>query len=112
MRILDELDDRTQRLEDEKQRLEDQRTELENSSDQAEEARKQTLEKEQQLGILAGTVAAQGPGITLTINDPAGAVESDMLLDAIQELRAAGAEAIQVNGVRVVADTYFSGERR
>ena len=72
MRILDELDDRTQRLEDEKQRLEDQRTELENSSDQAEEARKQTVEKEQQLGILAGTVAAQGPGITLTIDDPKG----------------------------------------
>ncbi|WP_019884690.1 DUF881 domain-containing protein [Streptomyces purpureus] len=109
VRILDELDDRTQRLEDEKSRLEDQRAELDNSSDQAEEARKQTREKERQLGILAGTVAAQGPGITLTIADGAGAVESDMLLDAIQELRAAGAEAIQVNDVRVVADSYFSG---
>ncbi|MFE4986624.1 MULTISPECIES: DUF881 domain-containing protein [unclassified Streptomyces] len=109
VRILDELDDRTQRLEDEKSRLEKQRTELESSSDQAEEARKQTQEKEQQLGILAGTVAAEGPGITLTIGDPTGAVESDMLLDAIQELRAAGAEAIQVNGVRVVADSYFTG---
>jgi uncharacterized protein YlxW (UPF0749 family) len=109
VRILDELDNRTQRLEDEKQRLEDQRTELENSSDQAEEARKQTQQKEQQLGILAGTVAAEGPGITLTIQDPSGTVESDMLLDTIQELRAAGAEAIQVNGTRVVADTFFSG---
>lgn len=110
VRILDELDNRTQRLEDEKQRLDDQRTELENSSDQAEEARKQTLEKERQLGILAGTVAAHGPGITLTISDPTGAVEADMLLDTIQELRAAGAEAIEINGVRVVADTYFSGD--
>ncbi|MGW3625125.1 DUF881 domain-containing protein [Streptomyces sp. NPDC000880] len=109
VRILDELDNRTQRLEDEKQRLEDQRTELENSSDQAEEARKQTRQKEQQLGILAGTVAAQGPGITLTVEDPSGAVESDMLLDVIQELRAAGAEAIQVNDIRVVADTHFTG---
>ncbi|MFE0136696.1 DUF881 domain-containing protein [Streptomyces sp. NPDC059037] len=108
VRILDELDDRTQRLEDEKQRLEDQRTGLENSSDQAEEARKQTVEKERQLGILAGTVAAQGPGITLTIDDKKGSVEADMLLDAIQELRAAGAEAIQINDVRVVASTYLS----
>ncbi|MGH4035687.1 DUF881 domain-containing protein [Actinomycetota bacterium Odt1-20B] len=108
VRILDELDDRTQRLEDEKQRLEDQRTGLENSSDAAEEARKQTVEKERQLGILAGTVAAQGPGITLTIADKKGSVEADMLLDAIQELRAAGAEAIQINDVRVVADTYLS----
>ncbi|MFE5487582.1 DUF881 domain-containing protein [Streptomyces sp. NPDC056527] len=109
VRILDELDDRTQRLEDEKARLENQRSELESSSDQAEEARKQTQEKEQQLGILAGTVAAEGPGITLTVAGAAAAVESDMLLDAIQELRAAGAEAIQINDVRVVADSYFSG---
>ncbi|WP_030678298.1 DUF881 domain-containing protein [Streptomyces sp. NRRL B-1347] len=108
VRILDELDDRTQRLEDEKRRLEEQRTGLENSSDQAEEARKQTAERERQLGILAGTVAAQGPGITLTIDDKKGTVEAHMLLDAIQELRAAGAEAIQVNDVRVVASTHLS----
>ncbi|MGW7221129.1 DUF881 domain-containing protein [Streptomyces sp. NPDC054826] len=108
VRILDELDDRTQRLEDEKTGLEEQRDELENSSDQAEEARRQTAEKERQLGILAGTVAAQGPGITMTVEDTKGAVEADMLLDAVQELRAAGAEAIQVNGVRVVAKTYLT----
>ncbi|MFJ2767348.1 DUF881 domain-containing protein [Streptomyces sp. NPDC087300] len=108
VRILDELDDRTQRLEEEKRRLEEQRTGLENSSDQAEEARKQTVERERQLGILAGTVAAQGPGITLSIKDEKGAIEADMLLDAIQELRAAGAEAIQINDVRVVANTHFS----
>ncbi|MEW1870859.1 DUF881 domain-containing protein [Streptomyces caelestis] len=108
VRILDELDDRTERLEDEKQGLEKQRDELENSSDQAEEARKQTIEKERQLGVLAGTVAAQGPGITMIIEDAKGTVEADMLLDAVQELRAAGAEAIQVNGVRVVAGTYLT----
>ncbi|MGD6746834.1 DUF881 domain-containing protein [Streptomyces sp. BH106] len=108
VRILDELDDRTQRLEDEKQGLVDQRTELENSSDQADEARKQTAEKQKQLGILAGTTAAQGPGITMTVTDTKGAVEADMLLDAVQELRAAGAEAIQVNDVRIVANTYLT----
>ncbi|MDX2709651.1 DUF881 domain-containing protein [Streptomyces sp. PA03-6a] len=107
VRILDELDNRSQRLGDERRRLEEQRTELENSSDQAEEARKQTEQKAEQLGVLAGTVAVEGPGITLTINDPQDAVEADMLLDALQELRAAGAEAIQINDVRVVADTYF-----
>ncbi|WP_405788127.1 DUF881 domain-containing protein [Streptomyces sp. NBC_00029] len=110
VRILDELDGRTKRLEDEKQQLEDQRRELESSSNQAEEARKQTVEKERQLGILAGTVAAQGPGITLKITDPTGQVQSDQLLDTLQELRAAGAEAIQINGVRIVAGSYFSDE--
>ncbi|MFZ3496189.1 DUF881 domain-containing protein [Streptomyces sp. 5.8] len=110
VRILDELDGRTKRLEDEKQTLDDQRRELESSSNQAEEARKQTVEKERQLGILAGTVAAQGPGIVLKITDPKGQVQSDKLLDTLQELRAAGAEAIQINGVRIVADSYFSDE--
>ncbi|KJY30443.1 DUF881 domain-containing protein [Streptomyces katrae] len=110
VRILDELDGRTKRLEDEKQKLDDQRKELQSSSNQAEEARKQTLERERQLGILAGTVAAQGPGITLRITDAKGQVRSDQLLDTLQELRAAGAEAIQINGVRVVAGSYFSDE--
>ncbi|MEU9796041.1 DUF881 domain-containing protein [Streptomyces sparsogenes] len=108
VRILDELDNRTERLHEEKQRLEKQQTELENSSDQAEEARKQTAQKERQLAVLAGTVAAQGPGITMKIDASGSAVESDMLLDAVQELRAAGAEAIQIGKVRVVASTYFS----
>lgn len=111
VRILDELDNRSQRLTDEQRRLERQKTELENSSNQAEEARKQTVEKEQQLGVLAGTVAAQGPGINLVIDDPKHSVEADKLLDTIQELRAAGAEAIQVNDVRVVASTYLSDVR-
>ncbi|MFD8555331.1 DUF881 domain-containing protein [Streptomyces fradiae] len=110
VRILDELDDRSERLEDEKTQLEAQRRELENSSDQAEEARRQTQERERQLGVLAGTVAAEGPGITFVVEDPLAAVEPDKLLDTIQELRAAGAEAIQVNDVRVVADSYFSGD--
>ncbi|MDT0343830.1 DUF881 domain-containing protein [Streptomyces litchfieldiae] len=107
VRILSDLEDRTARLEDEKRALEEQRTELETSSDQAEEARRQTEERERQLGVLAGTVAAEGPGITLRIDDPLGAVEADMLLDAVQELRAAGAETIQINDVRIVADTAF-----
>ncbi|RLL69997.1 DUF881 domain-containing protein [Streptomyces sp. Z26] len=109
VRILDELDDRSARLQGEKQRLEGQQRELENSSDQAEEARRQTRQKARQLGVLAGTVGAEGPGLHITVRDPGGAVEADMLLDTIQELRAAGAEAIEVNDVRVVASSYLQG---
>ncbi|MEE1931354.1 DUF881 domain-containing protein [Streptomyces sp. TRM 70351] len=108
VRILNELDDRTERLEAERDRLEEQRSDLENSSDQAEEARRQTRERERQLGVLAGTVGAEGPGIIMRISAPADVVKADQLLDAIQELRAAGAEAVQINDVRVVADTYFT----
>ncbi|MEV8098384.1 DUF881 domain-containing protein [Kitasatospora sp. NPDC085879] len=108
VRILDELDSRQQRLQQEKTQLEQSLTQLENSSNQAKEAQEQTREKAAELGVLAGTEPATGPGIVLTINDPQGQVKADMLLDTLQELRAAGAEAIQINDVRVVAGTYFT----
>jgi len=71
-----------------------------------EEARERT----RVLGILAGTLAARGPGVELTISDVEGQVGADVLLDALQELRDAGAEAIELStvtgpAVRVVAST-------
>lgn len=108
VRILDELDSRQQRLQQEKAQLEQSLAQLENSSNQAKEAQEQTRKKVTELGILAGTVKATGPGIVLTVDDPQGQVKADMLLDTLQELRAAGAEAIQINDVRVVVDTYFT----
>ena len=59
----------------------------------------------QTLGILTGTVAARGPGVVLTVTDPRGSVHADILLDAVEELRDAGAEAMQLSGVRIVAST-------
>ncbi len=57
------------------------------------------------LAILVGTVAVQGPGVALTVTDPRGTVGSEVLVDALQELRDAGAEAMELSGVRVVAAT-------
>ncbi|WP_446684998.1 DUF881 domain-containing protein [Kitasatospora kifunensis] len=108
VRILDELDSRQQRLQQEKAQLDQSLTQLESSSNQAKEAQEQTRQKALELGVLAGTVKASGPGIVLTVDDPQGQVKADMLLDTLQELRAAGAEAIQINDVRVVAHTYFT----
>ncbi|MEV7774018.1 DUF881 domain-containing protein [Kitasatospora sp. NPDC086791] len=108
VRILDELDSRQQRLQQEKAELEQSLAKLENSSNQAKEAQEQTRKKVTELGVLAGTVKATGPGIALTVDDPQGQVKADMLLDTLQELRAAGAEAIQINDVRVVVNTYFT----
>lgn len=59
----------------------------------------------QTLGILTGTVAARGTGLVLTIDDPRGSVRADDLVDAIEELRDAGAEALQLSGVRIVASS-------
>jgi uncharacterized protein YlxW (UPF0749 family) len=59
------------------------------------------------LSVLAGTVPAVGPGVQLTVTVGTGAgIGTDQLLEGIQELRDAGAEAIEVNQrVRVVAQT-------
>ncbi|HEY7050553.1 MAG TPA: DUF881 domain-containing protein [Mycobacterium sp.] len=65
------------------------------------------------LSILAGTVAATGPGVTLTINDPGGGISPEIMIDVINELRAAGAETIEVRAgdvaVRVGVDTWVIG---
>ncbi|WP_037604362.1 DUF881 domain-containing protein [Streptacidiphilus rugosus] len=108
VRILDEVGARQQRLDQERQQLQSSLTQLQTSSNQAKEAQAQTRQKEQDLGVLAGTVAATGPGVTLTIKDPGGNVQAAMLLNTLEELRAAGAEAVQINNVRVVAGTWFS----
>ncbi len=57
--------------------------------------------------MLAGSVGATGPGVRLTVSDPDGLVDAGLVLDVLQELREAGAEAIVVNDTaRVVAQTY------
>lgn len=65
------------------------------------------------LSILIGTVAATGPGITVTIDDPGPGVAPESVLDVINELRAAGAEAMQISddrqAVRVGVDTWVVG---
>src|ERR1700738_1704392 len=67
------------------------------------------------LSIMGGTVAATGPGITPTIGDTVGGVSPEAMIDVINELRAAGAEAIEIRGsqgqpaVRVGVDTWVVG---
>jgi uncharacterized protein YlxW (UPF0749 family) len=61
------------------------------------------------LGILTGTVPAVGPGVQVTIDGPPGSIGAQQLLGGVQELRDAGAEAIEVNHkVRLVAQSSFS----
>ncbi|OBG74483.1 hypothetical protein A5700_04700 [Mycobacterium sp. E1214] len=65
------------------------------------------------LSILVGAVGATGPGATVAIDDPGPGVSPETMLDVINELRAAGAEAIEVNdahqSVRVGVDTWVVG---
>ena len=104
VQILDSLDQRNQRLDSELTTLKDTKARLESGQDAATTAAKERQVRDAELGILAGTLAAQGPGVVVTMTGP---VTSSLLLDTVQELRDAGAEAIQINQVRVVAQTAF-----
>lgn len=85
------------------------RNSLRNSTERRTAALGQARQELSTLGILAGTMPAHGPGIVITVSIKPGHYTVNHLLDGIEELRDAGAEAIELNGqVRVVASTSFS----
>ncbi|HET7475957.1 MAG TPA: DUF881 domain-containing protein [Dermatophilaceae bacterium] len=106
--ILDNLNANAARLDDEARNLLVSRDRLVSGTQGGEAAVRAAQEQLDALGILAGTVAVAGPGIRMTITDPSGKVTSALLLDAIQELRDAGAESIQLGPARVVASSYVA----
>ncbi|NYJ01454.1 uncharacterized protein YlxW (UPF0749 family) [Nocardioides thalensis] len=98
-----------QRAEEEVARLEEVREDLSDDTSRREAALEEAQDQLDDLGVLAGLVPATGPGIRLTITEVDGTLSLASLLDTVQELRASGAEAIQVNGtVRVVAQSSFT----
>jgi len=110
IRILDDLTAQEDRL---RQEIADQRAALDSlgSSDSASAAALQEAqERATALEILNGTAAAQGPGITMTVRDTEGRVTASILLNAIEELRGAGAETMQVDDVRVGVSSAVTGQ--
>jgi uncharacterized protein YlxW (UPF0749 family) len=110
VKILDTLTNRSQRLEAQARELRQTSEDLRTGSDRAAAAERATRARLEVLGILAGTLPAHGEGITLRIDDPQVKVDAADLLDTVQELRDAGAEALQLGTVRVVASTSFVDE--
>ncbi len=108
VRILDDVSQEQGRLANDTRELENSRDTLLSGVDAGAEALKSAQERLDTLGILTGTVPASGPGVVITINDPDRKISAARLLDALQELRDAGAEAVQIGDVRVVASTWFA----
>lgn len=108
VRILDDLNARGERLRAEIDDLQRTRDKLTGGVGQDAAALQETRRRQEVLRILAGTVAATGPGVQVTVTDPEHTVTADVLLDTMQELRDAGAEAMQVNAVRLTASSWFT----
>ena len=110
VQILDGLNGESRRLESEIENLQQTRQNLRSGADRERVARSETQQRVDDLGILAGTVRAEGRGVRITIHDPADKVTPELILEGVEELRDAGAEAIEIDDkVRVVASTSFSG---
>lgn len=109
IQLLNSLAATSQRTEQEIAQLEQTRANLRSSTDSRRAALDQARQQASVLGILAGTAPAIGPGVRITIEDPTGAVGTDQLLNGLEELRDAGAEAIEINdAVRVIAQTALA----
>ena len=97
------------RAEDEINQLQQTRSSLLNDTEARRTALEQARQQAENLGVLAGTLPATGPGIRITVRDSVGQVGTNQLLDGLEELRDAGAEAMEVNDtVRVVAQTALT----
>lgn len=106
--LLDDVTERADTLASEIRLLEADKRALEQGSGvEAAEAAQARLTSHQ---ILAGTVPVEGPGITMTVDAPDGGFTPTMMIDLMQELRNAGAEAIQIGPVRVVATSWIGIE--
>jgi uncharacterized protein YlxW (UPF0749 family) len=106
--ILDDQNSRSDRLQDQIAALQTTEQQLKASGNRDAVAQQQAEQQSQALAILLGTVAATGPGVTIVIADPQHKLGAEDLLDVIEELRGAGAEAIQFGAVRVSTSSAFT----
>lgn len=111
--LLDSLRQREATLNTEVSELQNTLNSLQASGNTDQAAIKSAQARLAALSILVGAVGATGPGVTITIEDPGPGVSPEALLDVVNELRAAGAEAIEINdahqSVRVGVDTWIVG---
>ena len=106
--VLDGLTGTAERARREVERLEATRNDLQSESSARQAALAAAEKRARNLSILAGLVPVEGPGLRVTIEETDGRVSVGSLLDMVQELRTADAEAMEFNdSFRVVAQSSF-----
>lgn len=91
-----------QKLADVNSKIEEYNKKIESNEESSELLDKELLQSE----ILLGTTNVSGEGIVITLEDTdESTIKAYDLLELVNELRDAGAEAISINGVRVISTT-------
>jgi len=112
-RIWSDLQAREDRLQQEIAELEESQRQLAQGAQGRAAALEEARRLADELGILAGTLPAEGNGLVIRFQPGFGQpIKASAIVDAVQELRGAGAEAMQIAGadgqaVRIVASTSF-----
>lgn len=108
IQVLDGLTGTAERARREVDRLESRRDELRDENQARAAALDEAEQRVRTLNIIAGLVPVTGPGLRVTITESTGRVAVGSLLDTVQELRTAGAEAMEFNdSIRLGADSSF-----
>ena len=117
VRILSDLDGQQTRLRSEINDLDSTERQLSSGAQSQDAALAEARKRADALGILAGTLPAVGPGLVVVVTQGTDPVAAATILDAVEELRGAGAEAMQIGpgdaaakqigSVRIVASTSF-----
>lgn len=108
-RLFTETSTQVSKLEDRKNELTAQLNSIKEAADKQEQARRVAQQNEQTSGILSGRLPAQGKGITISISENSTTpIDAATMFHLIEELRNAGAEVIEFDGVRVVTSTSFT----
>ena len=108
VRILSDLEARDSRLQSEISALETSQRQLTSGVAGRQAALSEAAKRADELGLLAGTIPGRGPGLRIVIDK----VKASAVLNAVQELRGAGGEVMQIAGrdgttVRIAASSYF-----
>jgi uncharacterized protein YlxW (UPF0749 family) len=106
--VLDGLTGTAERARREVDRLETRRDELLDENQARAAALDEAEQRVRTLNIIAGLVPVTGPGLRVTVTETTGRVGVGALLDTLQELRTAGAEAMEFNdSIRLGAESSF-----
>lgn len=108
--LLSELDSQENSLRLERSNLQGRVMELESAADEQEAQAEAARAAELQARINAGAVGVHGPGVIMRVSDPEGALSATEFVMTLGELRNAGAEAIELNGIRLSTRSAFIGE--
>jgi len=107
VRLIDELGARNRELTEEGVALRRELDDLESGTSSLEAAREAAEQQARVQGILAGVLPVTGPGIEIRVQDPTAQVTAPTFVTVLEELRNAGAEAIELNGQRITASSWL-----